>query len=104
MMHLPQLCLTTSLENTAATWLARSRALGLSATPAPARPSLQVRTRNLQPALDLSPYEGLELKLKGDGLRYKLIVRTENAWDGVSRRAGRQGGRRQRVGAAAASL
>ncbi len=42
-----------------------------------------MRTRNIEPALDLSPYEGLELRLKGDGLRYKLIIRTENAWDGI---------------------
>ena len=38
-----------------------------------------VRTRNLDPALDLSPYAGLELRLKGDGRRYKLILRTGKA-------------------------
>lgn len=42
---------------------------------------LAVRTRNLEPALDLSAYEGLELRLKGDGRRYKLIVRTDPGWD-----------------------
>lgn len=30
---------------------------------------------------DLSAYEGLELRLKGDGRRYKLIVRTSGEWD-----------------------
>jgi hypothetical protein len=44
---------------------------------------VSVRTRNLQPPLDLSAYEGLELRLKGDGQRYKLIVRIDPAWDGV---------------------
>lgn len=32
---------------------------------------------------DLSAYDGLELRLKGDGRRYKLIVRTNNEWDAV---------------------
>jgi NAD(P)-dependent dehydrogenase (short-subunit alcohol dehydrogenase family) len=42
-----------------------------------------VRTRNLDPPLDLGAYAGLELRLKGDGQRYKLILRMEPAWDGV---------------------
>ncbi|GAB4824163.1 hypothetical protein N2152v2_011209 [Parachlorella kessleri] len=42
-----------------------------------------VRTRNLEPPLDLSAYEGLELRVKGDGLRYKLVLRSESAWDGI---------------------
>ncbi|RVW83790.1 hypothetical protein CK203_041770 [Vitis vinifera] len=32
---------------------------------------------------DVSAYDGLELRLKGDGRRYKLIVRTSNDWDTV---------------------
>lgn len=32
---------------------------------------------------DLSAYDGLELCLKGDGRRYKLIVRTSSDWDTV---------------------
>ncbi|KAJ4843937.1 hypothetical protein Tsubulata_017581 [Turnera subulata] len=32
---------------------------------------------------DLSAYDGLELRLKGDGRRYKLIVRTSRDWDTV---------------------
>eukprot|EP00887_Chlorella_sp_A99_P004628 scaffold4.g4628.t1 len=35
-----------------------------------------VRTRNLDPPLDLSAYGGLLLRVKGDGRRYKLILRT----------------------------
>ncbi len=42
-----------------------------------------VRTKNFQPAINLSSYEGLELRIKGDGKRYKLFVRTDSSWDGV---------------------
>ncbi len=42
-----------------------------------------VRTRNFEPQLDLSKYRGIELKVKGDGQRYKLFVRTESKWDGI---------------------
>lgn len=67
------------------------RCAGLAAPPPPAptpthpvpEPPRQVRCRNLEPALDLSPYEGVELRLKGDGQRYKLILRSESAWDGI---------------------
>ena len=42
-----------------------------------------VRTRNIEPPLDLSDYEGIELKVTGDGKRYKFIARSEDKWDGV---------------------
>ena len=42
-----------------------------------------VRTRNIEPPLDLSDYEGIELKVIGDGKRYKFILRSEDKWDGV---------------------
>lgn len=42
-----------------------------------------VRTKNFSVPEDLSPYDGLELRLKGDGRRYKLIVRTSSDWDTV---------------------
>lgn len=42
-----------------------------------------VRTRNLEPPMDLSGYEGIELKVIGDGKRYKFIARCEGKWDGV---------------------
>ncbi len=42
-----------------------------------------VRTRNFEPPLDLSNYEGIELKVIGDGKRYKFITRCEGKWDGV---------------------
>ena len=42
-----------------------------------------VRTRNFSPPMDLSDYEGIELKVTGDGKRYKFITRCEGKWDGV---------------------
>ncbi|MEO0927844.1 MAG: CIA30 family protein [Cyanobacteria bacterium J06643_13] len=42
-----------------------------------------VRTRNFTPPIDLSLYEGIELKVRGDGKRYKFITRCEGKWDGV---------------------
>ncbi|XP_038895271.1 protein HIGH CHLOROPHYLL FLUORESCENCE PHENOTYPE 173, chloroplastic isoform X1 [Benincasa hispida] len=47
-----------------------------------------VRTRNFSVPEDLSAYDGLELRLKGDGRRYKLIVRTSTDWDTVGYTAG----------------
>jgi uncharacterized protein YbjT (DUF2867 family) len=43
-----------------------------------------VRTRNFSPPLDLSGYEGISLRLQGDGKRYKFIMRCEGKWDGIS--------------------
>ncbi len=42
-----------------------------------------VRTRNFDPSLNLINYQGIELKVKGDGQRYKFFIRTEAKWDGV---------------------
>jgi Complex I intermediate-associated protein 30 (CIA30) len=42
-----------------------------------------VRTRNFDPSLNLSNYRGIELRVKGDGQRYKIFVRTEAKWDGI---------------------
>ena len=42
-----------------------------------------VRTRNFSVPLDLSDYEGIELKVTGDGKRYKFIARCEGKWDGI---------------------
>jgi uncharacterized protein YbjT (DUF2867 family) len=42
-----------------------------------------VRTRNFDPSLNLSNYQGIELRVKGDGQRYKFFIRTEAKWDGV---------------------
>ncbi|ONI10760.1 hypothetical protein PRUPE_4G066900 [Prunus persica] len=47
-----------------------------------------IRTKNLSTAEDLSAYDGLELRLKGDGRRYKLIVRTSRDWDTVGYTSG----------------
>lgn len=43
-----------------------------------------VRTRNFEPAIDLSDFAGIELRLKGDGSRYKFMLRSETRWDGVA--------------------
>lgn len=42
-----------------------------------------VRTKNFTPPINLSGYQGVELRLKGDGQRYKIFLRTETTWDGV---------------------
>lgn len=43
-----------------------------------------VRTRNFAPPLDLSGYAGIELRLKGDGNRYKFMLRSDIGWDSVA--------------------
>ncbi|KAK9153080.1 hypothetical protein Sjap_000560 [Stephania japonica] len=40
-----------------------------------------IRTRNFSVPENLSAYDGLELCVKGDGRRYKLIVRISPEWD-----------------------
>ncbi|MDJ0796979.1 MAG: CIA30 family protein [Calothrix sp. MO_167.B12] len=42
-----------------------------------------IRTKNFSPNLDLSNYEGIDLRVKGDGKRYKFFVRAESKWDGI---------------------
>ncbi|KAL5576974.1 hypothetical protein UlMin_018673 [Ulmus minor] len=42
-----------------------------------------IRTKNFSAPEDLSAYDGLELRLKGDGRRYKLVVRTSSEWDAL---------------------
>jgi hypothetical protein len=43
-----------------------------------------VRTRNFDPAIDLSAYQGMELQLRGDGQRYKFLMRSDLGWDSVA--------------------
>ena len=43
-----------------------------------------VRTRNFEPPLDLSVHSGLELRVKGDGQRYKFFLRDGAGWDTVA--------------------
>lgn len=40
-----------------------------------------VRTRNFEPPFNFSGWAGLWIKVKGDGQRYKFIVRNSPAWD-----------------------
>ncbi|MEN9222067.1 MAG: CIA30 family protein [Thermostichus sp. BF3_bins_97] len=42
---------------------------------------VSTRTRNMQPPLDLSGFAGLELRLRGDGQRYKFFLRDQTGWD-----------------------
>jgi len=42
---------------------------------------VSTRTRNWQPPLDLSGFAGLELRLRGDGQRYKVLLRDQGGWD-----------------------
>ncbi len=43
-----------------------------------------VRTKNFQTPLNLAGYAGIELRVKGDGKRYKFFIRTDPKWDGVA--------------------
>lgn len=40
-----------------------------------------VRTRNFEPALNLADWEGIALRARGDGQRYKFILRDNAGWD-----------------------
>ncbi|XP_058731655.1 protein HIGH CHLOROPHYLL FLUORESCENCE PHENOTYPE 173, chloroplastic isoform X1 [Vicia villosa] len=42
-----------------------------------------IRTKNFSEPEDLSAYDGLEFRLKGDGRRYKVIIRTSPDWDAL---------------------
>lgn len=43
-----------------------------------------VRTRNFEPPLLLTGYDGIDLRVKGDGKRYKFIIRSDPKWDGTA--------------------
>ncbi len=43
-----------------------------------------VRSPNFEPPLDLAGAEGIQLRIQGDGKRYKFIARSETQWDGLS--------------------
>jgi uncharacterized protein YbjT (DUF2867 family) len=45
---------------------------------------VSVRTKNFKIPLNLSGYQGIELRVKGDGNRYKFFIRTDPKWDGVA--------------------
>lgn len=40
-----------------------------------------VRTRNFEPPFNFSDWQGLRLRVRGDGQRYKFILRNDPAWD-----------------------
>lgn len=43
-----------------------------------------VRTRNFDLPFNLAGYDGVELRVRGDGNRYKFLIRTETKWDGTA--------------------
>jgi hypothetical protein len=43
-----------------------------------------VRTRTFEPPLNLLGSAGLTLRVKGDGKRYKFLIRDEDSWDSVA--------------------
>lgn len=43
-----------------------------------------VRCKNFTQPWDLSAYQGIRLRVQGDGNRYKFITRCEGKWDGIS--------------------
>lgn len=43
-----------------------------------------VRTRNFEPPLNLATYQGLTLRVQGDGQRYKLFLRDREGWDAIA--------------------
>lgn len=43
-----------------------------------------VRTKNFDSPCNLAGYEGVELRVRGDGKRYKFLIRTETKWDGTA--------------------
>lgn len=47
-----------------------------------------VRTRNLNPPLNLEGYQGLTLQVRGDGQRYKFLLRCQGGWDSLAYAAG----------------
>jgi uncharacterized protein YbjT (DUF2867 family) len=43
-----------------------------------------VRSRNFDaPGVDVSAYDGIEMVVRGDGQRYKAILRSDAGWDGI---------------------
>jgi len=42
-----------------------------------------IRTKNFDPPFNLSDYQGVKLRVKGDGQRYKIFLRTDTKWDGI---------------------
>jgi Complex I intermediate-associated protein 30 (CIA30) len=45
---------------------------------------VSIRTRNFAAPIDLTDYEGISLRLRGNGQRYKLFLRPTDQWDGLA--------------------
>lgn len=47
------------------------------------RTAIVLLAQNIEPPQDLSAYEGLELRVKGNGARFKLVVRDSPDSNGI---------------------
>ncbi|CAN0471861.1 unnamed protein product [Ascophyllum nodosum] len=45
---------------------------------------VSIRTRNMSPSLDLSAYEAITLRVKGDGNRYKFSIYDSGGWNSAA--------------------
>lgn len=43
-----------------------------------------IRTKDFEKPINLDAFDGIRLRVKGDGQRYKMIVRCERKWDGLA--------------------
>lgn len=43
-----------------------------------------VRSRTVEPPFNLTDWQGIQLHLRGDGQRYKLILRDQTGWDSLA--------------------
>ena len=43
-----------------------------------------IRTKQFTPPLDISKATGFQLKVRGDGQRYKVIARDDDLWNGIA--------------------
>jgi hypothetical protein len=45
---------------------------------------VSVRSQDFSPPLDLSAHRSIQLRIKGDGQRYKFFLRDQSSWDGIA--------------------
>ena len=45
---------------------------------------VSIRTRNFDPPINLTGYQGIELRVRGDGQRYKFFLRDKEGWDALA--------------------
>ena len=45
---------------------------------------VSIRTRNFDPPINLAGYQGIALRVQGDGQRYKFFLRDKDGWDALA--------------------